>query len=208
MIPLHEMHFRSSPYVDFKQLADLAPEQREPFRELEKDPDFYGLFVPRPPLTMNIKSVVRQTAELFRNLSTPSRLDGVLLGEAEYRDEVVDLVLDGVLEVESGGEFVCGADALPIVCAAPPEPDVRNAAARLSRDALLHAQDLETADPQLLTTALYLYNRIPLSRFWKTRFPNRDAVSAHLGVDRGPVRVLLERDWMANPPERSNGWLS
>jgi len=208
MIPLHEMRFRSSPFVDLKQLADLAPEQREPFRELESDSDFYGLFVPRPPLTMNIKSVAPQTAELFRNLSMPSRLDGALLGDDEYRNDVVDLVLDGILEVESGDEFLSGADALPVVCAQPSAPDVRNAAARLSRDALLHAQDLETADPQLLTTALYLYNRIPLSPFWKKRFPNRDAVSAHLGVDRGPLRVLLERDWVANPPERSNGWLS
>jgi hypothetical protein len=71
MIPLHEMRFRSSPFVELKQLADLAPEQREPFRELESDSDFYGLLVPRPPLTMNIKSVARQTAELFRALSTP-----------------------------------------------------------------------------------------------------------------------------------------
>ena len=208
MIPLHEMRFRSSPFVDLKQLADLAPEQREPFRELESDSDFYGLLVPRPPLTMNIKSVARQTAELFRKLSVPSRLDAALLGDDDDRNDVIDLVLDGILEVETGDEFLTGADALPIVCAPSAAPDVSNAAARLSRDALLHAQDLETADPQLLTTALYLYNRIPLSRFWKTRFPNRDAVSAHLGVDRGPLRVLLERDWIANPPERSSGWLS
>lgn len=208
MIPLNEMRFRSSPFVDLKQLADLAPEQREAFRELENDSDFYGLFVPRPPLTMNIKSVARQTAELFRNLSIPSRLDGALLGDDDYRNDVVDLVLDGILQVESGEEFLTGADAFPVVCEPGVESDVRNAAARLSRDALLHAQDLDTADPQLLTTALYLYNRIPLSRFWKTRFPNRDAVSAHLGVDRGPLRVLLERDWVANPPERSSGWLS
>ena len=99
MIPLQEMRFRSSPFVELKQLADLAPEQREPFRELESDSDFYGLFVPRPPLTMNIKSVARHTADLFRNLSTPSCLDGALLGDDEYRNDVVDLVLDGILEV-------------------------------------------------------------------------------------------------------------
>jgi hypothetical protein len=81
-----------------------------------------------------------------------------------------------------------------------------NAVARLSREALLHAQDLETGEPHLLTNALYLYNRIPMTPFWKARFPNRDAVMAHLGVDRGPLRVLLERDWIANPA--SSGWLS
>lgn len=206
MIPLHEMRFRSSPFVDLKQLADLAPEQREPFRELESDSDFYGLLVPRPPLTMNIKSVARQTAELFRALSIPSRLDGSLLGDDEYRNDVVDLVLDGILEVESGDAFLSGADALPVVCPVVSETSTGNAVARLSREALLHAQDLETGEPHVLTNALYLYNRIPMSPFWKARFPNRDAVIAHLGVDRGPLRVLLERDWIANPA--SSGWLS
>jgi hypothetical protein len=206
MIPLHEMRFRSSPFVDLKQLADLAPEQREPFRELESDSDFYGLLVPRPPLTMNIKSVARQTAELFRALSTPAHLDGSLLGDDDYRNDVVDLVLDGILEVESGDAFLSGADALPVVCPVMSETGTGNAVARLSREALLHAQDLETGEPHVLTNALYLYNRIPMSPFWKARFPNRDAVMAHLGVDRGPLRVLLERDWIANPA--SSGWLS
>ncbi len=208
MIRLHEMRFRSSPFVDLKQLADLAPEQREPFRELESDADFFGLFVPRAPLRMNIKSVARQTADLFRRLETASHLDGALLDDDEYRNDVVDLVLDGILEVEQGGAFLYGADALPVVCAPLKEPDLHNAAARLSRDALLHAQDLESGDPRFLTNALYLYNRIPMSPFWKARFPDRDSVLAHLGADRGPLRVLLERDWIPHPPERSRGWLS
>jgi len=208
MLPLHEIRFRSSPFVDLKQLADLAPEQREPFRELESDSDFFGLLVPRPPLTMNIKSVARQTADLFRALATPSHLDRMLLGDDDYRNDIIDLVLDGILEIESGDAFVCGADAFPVVCPPAGDPDMGTAAAQLSRNALLHAQDLETADPHVLTNALYLYNRIPLSPFWKARFPNRDAVMAHLGADRGSLRVLLDRDWIANPPEKSAGWLS
>jgi hypothetical protein len=208
MIPLHEMRFRSSPFVDLKQLADLAPEQREPFRELESDADFFGLLVPRPPLRMNIKSVARQTADLFRSLANAAHLDGTLLADEEYRNDVVDLVLDGVLEVERGGAFLSGADALTAVCPSVEEPGIHNAAARLSRDALLHAQDLETRDPQVLTTALYLYNRIPMSPFWKARFPDGNAVLAHLGADRGPLRVLIDRDWIAHPPGSSRGWLS
>jgi hypothetical protein len=191
--------------VELKRLGELAAEQREPFRELENDPDFYGLFVPRPPLMMNLKSVARQTAELFRALATPSHIDRALLAEAEYADDVVDLVLDGILEIESGDGFVCGADALPIVCTPSGAPVVRDAAARLSREALLHAQDLETGDPQLLTSALYLYNRIPMSPFWKTRFGSREAILAHLGADRGPLRGLLQREWRAWGS--TNGWL-
>lgn len=207
MMPsLNEVRFRSNPYVELKQLGDLAAEQRGAFRELESDPDFYGLFVPKPPLTMNLKSVARQTAELFRTLATPSRLDDALLRDADYAGDVIDLVLDGILEIESGDGFVSGADALPVVCPGLGAPDVRDAAARLSRDALLHAQDLETIDCHTLTMALYLYNRIPMSPFWKARFASGDAILAHLGADRGPLRVLLERDWIAS--QRMTGWLS
>ncbi len=197
---LHDVRFRSSPYIDLKQLADLPSEQREPFLELESDPEFYGLFIPRPPLTMNLKAVARQTADLFHALATPSRLD------EQRANDVVDLVLDGIFEIESGDGFVCGADALPLLTPPPTAPDARDAVARLSRDALLHAQDLETSDPMALTAGLYLYNRIPLSPFWKTRFATHEAILAHLGADRGSLRALLERDWVAS--DAMAGWLS
>lgn len=207
MPTLHDKRFRSSPYVDLKLLGELTAEQREPFLELEKDPDFYGLFVPRPPLTMNLKAVQRQTAELFRALAAPSRLDAALLADAAEQEEVIDLVLDGILEVESGDGFVCGADAFSIICASPGTPEVRDAAARLSRDALLHAEDLQTADPQQLIGTLYSYNRIPMSPFWRSRFATREAVLAHLGADRGSLRAFLEREFRPWKDDGAKAWL-
>jgi hypothetical protein len=195
MPALNELRFRSSPLVELKRLEDLAPEQREPFRELERDPDFYGLFVAKPPLAMNVQSVARQTAELFDSLRTPAVVD--------VDDDVVDLVLDGILEIESNDGFISGADALTLVC-----PSFNASAEGLSREALFHAQDLETSDLQTLTMALYLYNRIPMTPFWKTRFANGDAVLAHVGADGGSLRALLEREWIAGPTERATGWLN
>jgi hypothetical protein len=202
---LDDLRFRSSPSIELKQLAELADEQREPFAELEADPDFYGIFVPKPPLTMNLKAVARQTAELFRALSTPSPLQASLLRDDEYARDVVDLLLDGILEIERGDGFVTGADAFPVVCPVPGTPPLRDAAARLSHAALLHAQDLETADTHALTISLYLYNRIPISSFWRSRFSSQEAILAHLGADRGSLRALLEREWIAG---RFPGWLS
>jgi hypothetical protein len=206
MPSLHQIRFRSSPHVELKQLADLPSEQREPFLELESDPDFYGLFIPRPPLTMNLKAVARQTAELFRTLAEPSPLDKALLADEHHVADVVDLVLDGILEIETGHGFVCGADALALLAPPAPPPALRDATARLSRDALLHAQDLATNDPSALTMALYYYNRIPISPFWKTRFASREAILAHLGADHAALRALLEREWVAS--DNMQGWLS
>ncbi len=194
--------FRSSPFVELKRLADLSAEQREPFRELDSDPDFHGLFVPKPPLSMNLKSVGRETAELFQSLAVPASLDA--------DDDIIDLVLDGILEIEGPAGFVSGADALPLIsrwepCTGPAVPPVdRN----LAHHALLHAQDLETGDCQALTTALYLYNRIPLSPFWKTRFASREAILEQLGTGRGTMAVLLGREWIVTTPDRPTGWLS
>ena len=190
MPALSELRFRTSPHVELKRLGELEESQREAFRDLENDPEFYGLFVPKPPLQINLKSVARQTAEVFHALSTPSRLDDAVLGDAEAAADVVDLVLDRILEIESGEGFVSGADALPLVCAV--SDGLRD---DLSRNALLYAQHLETTDPRALTRALYHYNRIPLSPFWQARFPDRDAVLAQLGADSGALCALLERDW-------------
>lgn len=187
--------------MELRQLGELTPEQREPFRDLQRDRDFHGLLVPRPPLSVNLKSATRQTAELFNALSAPSKLDGAFLDDADYASDIVDLVLDGVLEIEEGQEFVSGAGAYPIVCGPVTASDSDDAAARLSRDALLYAQDLQTADAQSLTTALYLYNRIPLSPFWRTRFADRDAILDYLGA-------AALRDWQNTTPSHASGWIS
>jgi hypothetical protein len=206
MPALHEMRFRCSPYVQLRRLDELGVEQRAAFLELESDPDFYGLFVPLPPLTMNLKSVARQTAELFQALATPSRLDDALLADSESAGDVIDLVLDGILEVESVDGFVSGADALPLVCSSASPEEAGGAVARLSRQALLYAEDLETNDLRTLTTALYIYNRIPASPFWKARFASKDDVLAHVGADRGSLLALLDQEWVGSTA--TAGWLS
>jgi hypothetical protein len=192
MPALEKIRFRSNPLVELKRLDSLTGEQREPFLELEADPDFYGLFVAKPPLVMTIKAAPRQAAALFQSLVTPARLDGALA------ESIVDLVLDGVLEIEGPDGFVSGADA--------PGVAPREAGGASSRAALFHAQELETSDPERLTLALYLYNRIPITPFWKNRFAGREAILAHIGADRGTLRRMLERDWTCSGDVR--GWLS
>ncbi|HEV2721430.1 MAG TPA: hypothetical protein VG323_15520, partial [Thermoanaerobaculia bacterium] len=51
----------------------------------------------------------------------------------------------------------------------------------------------------------YLYNRIPMSPFWKTRFADAETILTHLGADRGSLGALLEREW--TPSRDLEGWL-
>ena len=187
---LQDLRFRSHPLVELKPLASLSDAQREAFRDLESDPGTYGLFVPKPPLTMTLKSAARQTADLFCSLARPARIDAAFLGDGEDVSDIVDLVLDGILEIESGDGFVSGADAISPLGIAVPE----GGGAR-SRAALLHAQEIESNDPQTLAMALYRYNHIPITPFWKARFAGCEAILAHLGADRGALRAMLDRDW-------------
>ncbi|HVE71177.1 MAG TPA: hypothetical protein VNI54_07400 [Thermoanaerobaculia bacterium] len=202
MRALHELRFRSSRDIEVRKLSDLPEEQREAFRELESDSEFYGLFVARPPSSMNVQAVYRQTAELFRTLAVAASLDPAVL--AEDGDDIVDLVLDGILEVECDGGFVSGAAALSILCDATPDAMPVSGAARISLDALLHAQDLDTRNPSELALSLYFYNRLPATNFWRTRFPDAQAILAHLGCDRGALHLALERQWTASA---TPGWL-
>src|SRR6058998_3044261 len=106
------MDFRASAHFELKRLDELT-----------RDADFYGLLVPQARPAATIKAVGREVAALLRALVSPAPL--------AVNDDVIDLVLDGVLEVRDNGHFVCGADALPILCG-----DVTQIADHLSVDAL------------------------------------------------------------------------
>lgn len=188
------------------RLDELPADQRAPFEELQRDADFYGLFVPREGGTM--KAAPRATAELFLALSTPSRLDPELLADEEYREDVVDLVLDGMLEIERDGAFVSGAGAFSLFFPLAAAAENGGRIAALSREAVQHGQALETTDLSALAGALYSYNRIPLTRAWTTRFPDRDSVLGHLGARDAALRSLLERHWVLVPESSAHGWIS
>src|SRR5690242_5930202 len=81
-----EARFRASARFELKQLAELTAEQREPLRELESDPSFFGLLVPRDTAGANVKAVGGETAALLRRLAAPAPL--------AVDDDVIDLVLD------------------------------------------------------------------------------------------------------------------
>lgn len=192
--PWTSMRFRSSPALELKRIEDLPRDQQAALAELQRDEEFYGLLVPRGGGTA--KSASWQSAELFRSLQSPSTLEASLFDDDEWRNDIIDLVLDGILEIEHEQRFVFGADALPLMLARTPMP--RHT---LSYEALRHAESLATRDAGVMTSALYSYNRLPRTRAWAARFPDRHAVLAHLGD-----HALLDRHWIRSTA--ASGWLS
>jgi len=186
--------FRSSRALELKRLHELPDSQQRMFAELQSDADFYGLLLPRIAGTDSAKAVSRQTAELFASVEEPAT---IAFADASWCDDVIDLLFDGILEIENDDRFVCGSDAYAIVFDALPSFDDET----LSFDALRHAEALRTRDVATLTTALYSYNRMPRTRAWASRFPNRAAVLAHLGKD-----ALLEHLWAIDANDHWISW--
>jgi len=205
-----EASFRANPAFQLVLFDRLPPEQQEALRDLTKDPGFYGVLIPQQGSNAGTKSVCRDTALLLFALQQPGPLPGYvpsMLGE-NCNQAIAELVLDGVLQMEHEGAYVCGSDAYDLIYDHRPAPETEGTLPRLTRAALEYAQALDIDDSGRISARLYFYNRLPLSPFWLRRFPGQDAVASYLGIESGgSVRRYLEGRWARlKPSSESEGW--
>lgn len=208
--PIAEASFRANPDYELVLFDRLDPEQRELLRDLERDPELYGILVPRAGSGLGTKAVSRETALLYLTLQVPGRLPSYLRGVYgdDFDQAVAHLVLDGVLEVEGVDGFVHGAEAYDRVYAEAPAPTADGAVGRLSLEALRFAQALELTEPLRLSARLYFFNRRPLTPELARRFATRGAVADFLGVSEGRLESGFAAAWERVPlPPENDGWL-
>ena len=202
--------FRANPQYEIVLFDRLPPEQQDALRDLTKDPDFYGVLMPRAGAGGNMKSVCRDTALLFLTLTQPGPLPGYVL--AMFGDQcnraIAKLVLDGVLEIKGADGFVSGSAAFDFIYGQASVGESKGFLGRLAEAALKYAQALDIDESGKLSARLYFYNRLPLSPRWRRRFPTQEAVASYLGIDPGGAnRRLLDARWRRMklaPP--SDGW--
>ena len=120
------------------------------------------------------------------------------------------LVLDGVLEVESNGRMVHGAEAFAEICTKPAAEAPLSQIAMISRQALQYGQSLPVTDAGELSSRLYSYGRLAMSPQWRKKYPSEDAVRRCLGVEPdGENARKLDLNWLALPPDPNNdGWIA
>jgi hypothetical protein len=149
-------HIRANPRLTFIPFHSLSDEERSGFGSLANDPALQGVLRDEHGA---IKVADQESSRLLDSLRKPQRVEGELAG-----DEVslVRLVLDGLLEVESGagGCFISGSRAYHIVCDAFSLPELTTKTVRLSQTALQHAQALEIEDALRMSARLYFYGRL------------------------------------------------
>ncbi|MBV8827822.1 MAG: hypothetical protein JO108_01190 [Acidobacteriaceae bacterium] len=188
--------FRANPAFELILFDRLPPEKQQVFQDLKNDPEFYGVLVPRDSTFSTIKAVCRNSALLYFTLLQPGPLPSYL--QAEFGDScnqaIVQLVLDGVLEMQHGDRFVSGSNAFELIYESDAnQPQPEGMIARLTLSALGYGQMLDLDDTARLSARLYFYNRIPLSERWRRRLPSEEAVLAYLQMERH--RKLLDQRW-------------
>lgn len=194
--PAHAI-LRANPGYELVLLDRMATGVRE---TIDGDGELYGVLHPRPDTDLELRTASSDTALLFLTLREPGPLPsyahGQLGGQADRA--ISRLVLDGVLEIEHGGEFVSGARASELVLAGR-STGGRGRIGVLSSAAVRYGQELAkgglTEAP--LASRLYCYGRRPVTPALARRLGAADAFAAHLGIDAGgPARASLDAGWV------------
>ncbi len=196
-------YIRANPRLTFIPFQSLSDEERSGFGSLADDPALQGVVRDEHGA---VKVADQETMRLLDSLRKPQRVEGELAG-----DEVslVRLVLDGLIEVESGtGDFVSRSPAYDVVCDIFSLPEPSTKTARLSQMALQYAQALEIEDALRLSARLYFYGRHATSPSWLARYPTRESIERFLQIERGgTLERKMRRAWRAVDLEPPNdGW--
>ncbi|MBB5220354.1 hypothetical protein HNP73_000275 [Amaricoccus macauensis] len=192
--------YRAGSAYRFVPVDRLTAEERSAVGNLADDPEIYALLIPLRDGAQTVKAIDSQTALVYLTLREPGPLPSLM--RAALRDDlsaaVARLVLDGVLEIRTGADFVSGADAVALLNLDSNPSDPRGRLARLSIQALRYGQHLDIQNVQTLAGRLYAFNRLVLTPSWGQRLPTRESTAVYLGIgdDRGSVR----------PP--SPGWVA
>lgn len=156
-----------------------------------------GVLVARGGSGLQDKLVDAAGASALAIIATPAEPPKLLA------DRLVELVLDNVVEVQVGEDFLTGPRAWQALWSGRHRPPPPDAVARSSYAALAYAERLRLISPVELASRLYAFGRVPLSRRWSRAWPEERAVLAALGR----AMKTLDRAWYRSSPN-SAGWLS
>jgi hypothetical protein len=191
---------RANPGYELVLLDRLAEEYR---KALDSGQELYGVLRPRPGADLEPRTASPDTALLFLTLAEPAAVPAYVRGRlgADTDRVIARLVLDSVLEIESGGEFISGARAGEIVLGGHPVGGPGRIGV-LSLAALRYGQELAacgmTDEP--LALRLYCYGRRPVTPALAGRLGNQAAIETYLGCGvGGAAYAALDGGWVRLP---------
>jgi hypothetical protein len=187
--------FRFNSQFTLTPFSELSEEHQKRFADFMSDDRFYGVLIADKIAKLTIKAVNRDLADFLARLRQPQRIADVLKefpsDNSQDREQfIIQLVLDGVLEVQSNGEFISGVEAVNRVLLGSTHSSgfksiesPTNTIHRASERSLYFAFISPCSHPRDISFILYNYNRIPLCRQWCQRIPHEEAFRVFLDLD-------------------------
>ena len=194
----------------FVQVDRLPEAQRVALGDFVRGPDVYAVLVPVRARAQTVKAIDHSTALLYLTLREPGRLPSSMqtaLGD-ELPAVVARLVLDGVLEIRCGEDFVSGPDAASLLGVNIEPGTPRGRLAQLSHQALRYGQHLDIDDVQTLAGRLYAFNRSAVTSAWSRRLATREATARHLGLANDGSIGSHALGWVPQHGLTESSWLS
>jgi len=203
--------FRAGKAYNLVVFDRLPPGEQVLLNELREDRDFYGVLRPDPHSGRTIKAVGKETALLWLTLQSAGPLPFfVFEDDGEALHAIPELLLDGVLEMEDNGRFLCGAEAADLLAQNRPmvSAGAQGRLAHLSEAALRYGESLLLDEPRQLAFRLYGFGRLPVTPKWTRLFRNREAILSFLGAGAGTdSRRRLDSDWQEMDDPKMPAWL-
>lgn len=199
---------RANPEYELVALDRLDGSERELIDGPEGEERVYGVLVPRTGSSLDARTASPDTALLFLTLGEAAPLPEYARRQlgGDLDRTLGRLVLDGVFEVEHAEGWLCGPGAAALLAAGDPEGG-RGRIGELSMAALRYGQELGELEEPLLALRLYLYGRLPIGPALRARWPDAEAVAAHLGLARGGrAAAALAAGWIEAPQESGTSY--
>lgn len=205
---------RANPAYQLVALERLPGPERERLAGRGSAGDVYGALRPSSGSGLPTTLVSPDTALLLLSLAHPGPVPAYLAADDDAGSALARLVLDRLLEIRVGGEFVTGPAACEALRTGRSHPgdeeDAEHPLQRLSTQAVRHAAALASADPIAVAARLYCYHRQPLTPRWARTLATEPDRDRFLGIGRNrPTGRLLDRHWHVAPQtSTADGWYS
>jgi len=201
--------FRANPKWQLRLLDKVDARTRRAFGD-ELPAETYG-FLYEADRSGGLKAVGPDTALLFITLQEPSPLPQYIkasFGE-ETEDAVAALIADDVLEVEIGGEWRSGAEALLDLRGGGQAPGVGEMSPTYERSmtAIKVASALPTSDQRSLASFIYRYGATPTIPERARRWSTASNIFEDLRLGEFPNPLVLSSDeaWWTFYGSAANG---
>ncbi|MBD3178334.1 MAG: hypothetical protein GF417_01310 [Candidatus Latescibacteria bacterium] len=185
--------FRMNPVFDITPIEELEDKYRRKFAHIVRNDNIRGLLHAPSEARVTVKALNQDMIDFLGSFREPGRIsDFCAEYSAENREEVkklvIRLVLDSVLEIQVGNEFISGVDAVNTLLHAGQKSleteigEGRNQIQALSTESLEYVLKLESLEPMEISSFLYNFNRLPFCLESRKRLHDEKAVMEFLGL--------------------------